>query len=196
MKPIEDVFQPDLKCKLVIIAREIIRKKGMSALTLVEVAKQASTSTQAIYTLFGGKLGLIQAIYQYWVMELEQRLIVLIPTLRPDELILNCAQMYREQALSDPELFMAGTTPMTVEAGVLEMMYQSSTFAQFAQFLQTGMDSGIFKPQPNTKAIAKMLWAAVHGLILFELCNPPVEGESISTIADLVNVFANGLSVV
>lgn len=180
----------DLKSKLTDIAREVVREQGIDALNLRLVASRGETSTQAIYTLFGGKSGLIQAMYQRWVIDLEQRLLA-SPASLPDELMVKTAEIYREQALSDPELFMAGTTSVAIEADVLGMMYRSQAFAVFVGFLKKGLDSGFFQPLSDSQATAKAIWSAVHGMVLFELCDRSHDKRN--ALNELIPILVRGL---
>jgi len=183
----------DAKSKMLLIARDLVRSSGMSAFNLRLVAEQAETSTQAIYTLFGGKSGLVKALYKRWVVELEERLELLMPHSSTVEMLLHTALIYREQALTDPELFLSGTSPAAAEADVLGMMINSRLFTLFVSFLSRGIQEGIFQPQLCPEQTAKALWAAVHGAVLFELCTRAPH-EPVNSVSDLLPILLKGLS--
>lgn len=161
-----------LRDRLVSNARTLVRNEGMSSLNLRLIAEQSGTSTQAIYTLFGGKTGLIRAMYEHWIKELEDILLATQSHLSPMELMVQTAHIYRKQALSDPQLFLFGVSPSANEANILGLMMSSRTFALFCGFIQAGIQCGEFASVEQVEQQAKGLWAAIHGAVLFEICHP------------------------
>ncbi len=181
----------DLKNRLIRLARSAIREKGMAALTLRSIAEQGETSTQAIYTLFGSKEGLIIELYRHWVVELEA-LLQASASSSPEELMIKTARIYRVQALSDPELFRAGATAKVAEADILGMMFRSPTFALFSGFLEAGMRAGMFRQTADPVMTAQALWAAVHGAVLFEVIG--ASGGKANLVEELIPVLLKGLN--
>lgn len=53
----------DLRARLLAAAEVLVRKDGPDGLSLRELSRACGTSTMGIYTLFGGKPGLMQALY-------------------------------------------------------------------------------------------------------------------------------------
>ncbi len=53
----------DLRTRLLAAAEKLVRKHGPDGLSLRELARACGSSTMAIYTLFGGKPGLMEALY-------------------------------------------------------------------------------------------------------------------------------------
>jgi len=53
----------DLRTRLLAAAEQLVRQHGPDGLSLRELARTCRTSTMAIYTLYGGKPGLMQALY-------------------------------------------------------------------------------------------------------------------------------------
>ncbi|WP_162818249.1 TetR/AcrR family transcriptional regulator [Aquirhabdus parva] len=182
----------DLRNKLIMTARLVVRESGMVAFNLRMIAERAETSTQAIYTLFGGKAGLILALYQHFVVELEQRLLLLVPHSTPIQLIYQTAQIYREQALSDSELYLSATTPIATEADVLGMLYNSKVFALFTSFIEQATAEKLLLPTEDPKAIAKILWSTVHGAVLFELCTREPHART-NMVNELLPILLRGL---
>jgi|GEM_PF-5319203 len=180
----------ELKSRLIKLARNVIREKGMTALTLRSIAEQGETSTQAIYTLFGSKERLIQEVYRHWVVELETLLQVSAIS-SPEELMIKTARIYRIQALSDPELFRAGAAASAAEADILGMMYRSPTFALFSSFLEMGMQAGMFRKTEIPAVTAQTLWSAVHGAVLFEVTGSSDNRGNL--VEELIPILLNGL---
>lgn len=178
-----------LRERLVSNARTLVRNEGMASLNLRLIAEQSGTSTQAIYTLFGGKTGLIRAMYEHWIKELELELHAAQSQLSPIQLMIQTARIYRKQALSDPQLFLFGLSPSANEANIVGMMISSRTFALFCGFIQAAIQQGEFETVELVEQQAKGLWAAIHGAVLFEICHP----DSNNLVEYVLPVLLKGL---
>jgi AcrR family transcriptional regulator len=90
---------------LLAAAERLLEQRGTGALSLREVADGAGTSTQAVYTLFGSKEGLLGALGAH-AMELLRGGADAVPTTDdPREDLVEGALMYRRFALDHPALF-------------------------------------------------------------------------------------------
>jgi AcrR family transcriptional regulator len=90
---------------LLAAAERLLQQRGTGALSLREVADGAGTSTQAVYTLFGSKEGLLGALGAH-AMELLRTGADAVPTTDdPREDLVEGALMYRRFALDHPALF-------------------------------------------------------------------------------------------
>lgn len=90
---------------LLAVAERLLQERGTAALSLREVADGAGTSTQAVYTLFGSKEGLLGALGAH-AMELLRAGADAIPTTDdPREDLVEGGLMYRQFALDHPALF-------------------------------------------------------------------------------------------
>lgn len=90
---------------LLAAAERLLQERGAGALSLREVADGAGTSTQAVYTLFGSKEGLLGALGAH-AMELLRAGADAVPTTDdPREDLVAGALMYRRFALDHPALF-------------------------------------------------------------------------------------------
>jgi AcrR family transcriptional regulator len=90
---------------LLAVAERLLQERGTAALSLREVAAGAGTSTQAVYTLFGSKEGLLGALGAH-AMELLRAGADAIPTTDdPRADLVEGALMYRRFALDHPALF-------------------------------------------------------------------------------------------
>jgi AcrR family transcriptional regulator len=86
-------------------AERIVAKQGVDALSLREVARDASTTTRAIYSLFGSKDGLLGAL-GVRAFNLLQREIEALPTSdQPADDLIEAALIFRRFALEHPALF-------------------------------------------------------------------------------------------
>jgi AcrR family transcriptional regulator len=86
-------------------AERIIADHGVDALSLREVARDAATTTRAIYSLFGSKDGLLGALGVRAFNLLQREIEALPASDRPSDDLIEVALIYRRFALQHPALF-------------------------------------------------------------------------------------------
>jgi AcrR family transcriptional regulator len=86
-------------------AERIIAAQGVDALSLREVARDAATTTRAIYSLFGSKDGLLGALGVRAFNLLQREIEALPASDRPADDLIEVALIYRRFALEHPALF-------------------------------------------------------------------------------------------
>jgi AcrR family transcriptional regulator len=159
----------DPRERLVREATEILARDGYSALTVRRVAEAAGYSTIAIYTHFGDKRKLIEAV----LLEAHAAFEVAIAAdeIPPGRAQLTAsAQGYRNWALTNRSSYivmfgsLSGDFIASPEAA--EQMFQS--FAAHTTRVAEAMRVGeITRAEPNE--IAHHLWATVHGHVMLDL---------------------------
>jgi AcrR family transcriptional regulator len=88
------------------IAEAMVAEGGIEALSVRRVAEVGETTTRAVYSVFGGKRGLVQALYRDAWNALRLRVIALPATEDPVEGALRCGLVaFREFARDRPHLF-------------------------------------------------------------------------------------------
>ena len=90
---------------LLAVAEGLLQARGSAALSLREVADGAGTSTQAVYTLFGSKEGLLGALGAHAMGLLREGADAVPTTDDPRQDLVESALMYRRFALDHPALF-------------------------------------------------------------------------------------------
>ncbi len=176
----------DRRERLINSARDLVRQGGLAALSMRVLADREDTSTQAIYTLFGGKSGLLQAVYSHWMDDLEQGLLTAAMAGHPPEVMIwLSARLYREHALSDPALFLAGCT----DKDVFALLTRSNAFRAFAALVSAGIASGALRHNDDPEATACALWSAAHGAVLFE-----IQSGGRSYLEELLQALLRGIS--
>ncbi|MFC7587346.1 TetR/AcrR family transcriptional regulator [Nonomuraea antimicrobica] len=86
-------------------AKRLLATEGPGALTVRRIAGEVGCSTKVIYTLFGGKDGLSEALWLEGFARFERRLVEVPPD--DDKLARLHAGLlaYREYALSEPDYY-------------------------------------------------------------------------------------------
>ena len=87
-------------------AERLLADGGPDALSIRRVSDAAGTSTRAVYSLFGGKDGLLRALYQAMFKDLRRRVLA-VPDTRDavGDLVRVGIDGFRAQALAHPHLF-------------------------------------------------------------------------------------------
>lgn len=154
-------------------------------LTVRRVAELAGTSTMGIYSRFGGRAGMLAAIYRRGFELLRDQLAV-VEGDEPRARIVGLALAYRAFALPNPALYalmferplpdFEPTHQQRSEA--IEMTFGLLT-AQVSRAISVGAIAGEDPVLP-----AYLIWTAVHGLVSIELTHAlrnPLPGWILAT---------------
>src|SRR6187399_2948598 len=94
-----------LRLRLLDRAGELLSTEGPKALSLRKLAGDAKTSTSAVYSLFGGKPDLVNALYTEALERFATRLKAIERGGDPVEDFIRLGLAYRESALAEPHLY-------------------------------------------------------------------------------------------
>lgn len=154
---------------LVEAAERLLREEGPHAVSLRRVAEAAGTTTQAVYTCFGGKPGLIDALYREGYARLAARLAEVDPETDPLARIRALGATYRRRALADPHLYELMTAhPIAgYEPPAASRRAARETLQPLVDAASDAVAAGLLVGEPAR--IAHLLWAAGHGFVGLEL---------------------------
>lgn len=161
---------------IVAAARRILIDEGPAGLTVRKIATAAGHSTMAVYSRFGGKDGLVDALVAEGFTLLTEALEAAGRTDDPMADLDRQGAAYRRFALAHPQHYslmfdrpVPGYEPsdatLAVAAGSLDVLAQS---------LGRAMEHGRLVPaDPHTTAVA--VWGTCHGLVSLEMAGsaPP-----------------------
>ncbi|PSL02376.1 TetR family transcriptional regulator [Haloactinopolyspora alba] len=163
-------------------AAEIITTSGVRALSVRSLASDAGTSTAAVYTLFGGKSGLVTALYRQAFERFAQSLAEVSSGPDPVDDIVRLGLAYRRHAVADPNGYrvMFGDELRPSDVPRRAFRAGAQTFDPLLDAVRRAVDMGRFPAEPSPEAIATALWANVHGLVSLELGEfvPPSAGDT------------------
>lgn len=160
----------ELRERLLATAGEILANEGPEALSIRRLADEVKTTTRAIYSLFGGKDGLVSAMYMQMADALAQRHLDVPRDDNPIAELLALAHAYRRAALEHPNLYplvvgrpVPGFTPLPEAKararGGLVRVHDAIERA-IAQKKIVGR---------SRDAVVHEVWALLHGLALLEI---------------------------
>jgi AcrR family transcriptional regulator len=166
----------DLRATVLDAASGLLAEVGPEALTVRRIAARAGCSTMGLYTSFGGKNGVVDALYADGFTMLRKRLETIEATSDPlADLRLGCAA-YRAMALEHPTYYrvMFDRAVPDHEPPPESLANCLRTLGVLEHHVQRAIDSGRFRG--DTVEIAHAIWATCHGLVsleLHELGRPP-----------------------
>jgi AcrR family transcriptional regulator len=161
----------DLRVALLDAAGVLLHREGPGALTTRRLAQEAGTTTQSIYTLFGGKEGIVRAMFREGYARLEQRVRRVRDTGEPLLDLREQGRAYRAAALASPNYYdvMFGHPVPEFTPDTEDLAVAATTAALLEGGVQRCIDAGLLVPGARADVIARWLWAAVHGLVSLEL---------------------------
>jgi AcrR family transcriptional regulator len=167
----EESTDTDVRRRLIEVAADILSEDGPAALSARRLARDAGTSTMAVYTHFGGMPGLVRAVVAEGFARLHARVAEVEQTEDPVTDLIGAAAAYRAHALADPHLFSVmfgsaslGQYRLTTE----ELEVGLAAFDQLAGIVARVMDVGAIRAG-DPRAVAGQFWAALHGYVMIEI---------------------------
>ncbi|GAA4709716.1 TetR/AcrR family transcriptional regulator [Phytohabitans rumicis] len=187
----------ELRDRFVAAGLEVLQEHGAAELTVRRVAEAAGSSTMGIYTRFGGRTGMLEAVYRRG-FELLRDVLTAVPPGSPPDRIVALGRAYREFALANPALYallferpIAGFDPSPeLRAEALAM--------NFTLLVDEVAAAGI-PARWDPQRAAYLLWTAMHGIVSIELTHAlrsPLPGWFLSTPEVGEQVLVEGVRAV
>jgi AcrR family transcriptional regulator len=166
---------PDLderRRRVVEVAAQVLAADGPHGLSLRRIATLAGGSTQMVYTLFGGKPGLGDALYQEGFRRLGEtmRAAAEASAIGDPERLVALGRGYRAFALAEPDFFsvMFGRAiPGFSPTRPVRSAMRSQTFGQVVTAAQGCLDAGTMHAD-DALTLARACWVTAHGLAALE----------------------------
>jgi AcrR family transcriptional regulator len=169
-------------------ASGLLVAEGPGALTMRRVAGVAGCSTTVLYTMFGAKEGLADALYREGFERLRRRLEAVPDRGDPLARLRALARAYRDNALAERAYYgvMFQRAIPRFEPSPASLAVAGASLEVLAAAVRAAMDAGALLPG-DPRAVAEVLWAAVHGAVSLELAghfpDPAVAADRFQTLA-------------
>lgn len=157
----DTVSTVEMRQRLLDAALEVIRRDGAAALTVRSVTAEAGCSTTGVYTYFGGKHGLVEAIFVDGFEAFDR---ATQPLLEAGDLVAAC-RAYRRWALDNKTQYLVmfgGVVPDYAPSDAARWRALESFFG-LARAVERHDPSG----DPGERAYR--VFATQHGLVMLEL---------------------------
>ncbi|GGP70560.1 TetR/AcrR family transcriptional regulator [Saccharothrix coeruleofusca] len=160
-----------LRVRLLDRAGELLSTEGPSALSLRRLAADVNTSTTAVYSLFGGKPALLDALYQEAFRRFAERLEAVAHTDDPVEDLVRIGLAYRCGALADPQFYLVMFSKVVPDFKPSEQTdaLAACAFRPAVAAARRAVESGAYAEDVAPEQIALAMWGLVHGLVSLEL---------------------------
>jgi AcrR family transcriptional regulator len=161
----------DVRLALLDAAGELLLTEGADGITTRRLAAMAGTTTQAIYTEFGGKEGIARAMYREGFARLEARMRAVPETADPLYDLFLQGRVYREAALDSPYFYdvMFGSPIPQFEPDADDLAVSRIANDLLAAAVERVIASGALRSGAQAADIAQWLWAVAHGAVSLEL---------------------------
>jgi AcrR family transcriptional regulator len=173
--PRPKVHDAALRLRLLECAGATLSTRGLGGLSLRTLAAEVGTSTTAVYALFGGKPGLLEALYAEAFSRLGARLGAVSTGADPVEDLVALGRAYREAALADPHFYdvlFGGALP----AGERWWAVAAPMFRPVVDLVERAVTRGALRPGTDPATVSLALWATLHGLVALHLRGPRPAG--------------------
>jgi AcrR family transcriptional regulator len=150
-------------------ASSLLERHGPEALTMRRIAAEAGCSTSVLYTMFGGKAGIAEALWREGFDRLSTALDAATGE-HPLERLGAMGRAYRDNALANRSYYAVmfqrpipgfEPSPEAYEASLTPLRALADTVAEC-------IGAGVFRAE-DPRHIAGVLWAATHGAVSLEL---------------------------
>jgi AcrR family transcriptional regulator len=161
----------DVRLALLDAAGELLLAEGADGMTTRRLAAMAGTTTQAIYTEFGGKEGIARAMYREGFARLEARMRAVPETDDPLFDLFIQGQVYRAAALDSPHFYdvMFGRPIPQFEPDADDLAVSRIAHDLLSAVVARVIARGALKPGVLADDVAQWLWVVAHGAVSLEL---------------------------
>jgi AcrR family transcriptional regulator len=194
----------ELKAKILEAAREIVIREGFGALSLRKLAEKIGYAPGNIYLYFDGRDEIASEICRKGFAEMlaaiEPAASVKEPLRRLESLLKSYAdfaearpETYKLSFMQDPKFneVMFRQTAIDEENGAGQ-----KAFRLIVDALDELKQNGKIDKQANTKRLAEVLWAGVHGVVSLKLIYPAFPATPTPTlIRTMIRILLKGLLV-
>jgi len=164
------VHDEKLRARLLERAAALVSDGGADALSLRALARDCETSTTAVYALFGGKNGLLTALFDDAFDQLGRRIGMLAPSADALDDVVRTALAYRDTALDDPHQFalmFSGPTLLSPEAA--RRTVAGTALGPLRAAVERAVEEKALRPDADAGLLSLTLWTTVHGWVTLEL---------------------------
>jgi AcrR family transcriptional regulator len=176
------------RAALLEVAVALLEREGTAGLSMRGIAERAQCSTTVLYSLFGGKDGLGNALYVAGFERLSARLRN-VTDLDPVQRIVRLNHAYREFAVAHPTFYrimFEGAIPQLEVSAASRARAWSSMSALQGAVLEAMSEGKLSQRDPER--FAMQLWMAAHGVVSLELAGylPPHAGDAAALLEEMV----------
>jgi AcrR family transcriptional regulator len=182
---------PELRDHVLAVAAGLLARDGVAGFTTRSIAREAQTSTPAVYELFGDKSGLVRELFFEGFRKLRRRLDAAPESDDPRADLIRLAEVYRDFVRENPELsqVMLSRPFSDFEPGPAELEASSSVRVFIVERVKRCIEADLLRGDETD--IAHALVALIQGLAAAE--NARRLGTSAESVDRRWALAVNGL---
>lgn len=169
--------------RLVLAALRVANEHGLAELTVRRIAEAAGTSTMSVYSRFGGRAGVLAALYSRGYAMLAEAFAAVPENADPHAYLLDLTLAYRTFALASPPRYAFMLHRPQPEFEPTEDLRASTVQQAFRPMIGAVQAVTGGTPQEAVRS-AYWLWCVMHGMVGLELADvlaTPIPGWGVST---------------
>ncbi len=174
-------------------AGDLLESEGQDAITVRAVAAQAGVAPMGVYSRFGGKDGLLEALFVEGFDDLHATINDARGADARERLVLGCLA-YRAYAVGHPhryELMFRQMHELDLSAEALERAER--TFAHLVARVEDAQAAGAVRGDAAVE-IAQQVWNALHGGVSLEIAGVTFSSDPEASFASMVEALVTGLA--
>lgn len=183
----------DVTDSLIEAALALVEEGGSEALTVREVAQRAGVAPMGVYSRFGGKDGLLEAVFVSGFSQLQASLSAARGADALSRLHNGCLA-YRRFAIEHPHLYeLMFRQMMQLELSPESLEVAEKTFAHLVERVEDAAAAGMIHAA-DAVDVAQQLWNAMHGGVTLEIVGVSFSHDPERTFAATLETMLAGLS--
>lgn len=174
-------------------ALSILEDEGIAAVTVRSVASKAGVAPMGVYSRFGSKDGLLQALFIHGFESLERAITPPAADGPVQRLIEGCLG-YRQFAIENPQLYhLMFEQMMLLELSPEAQGTAKRTFEVLVDRVQAAMSAGELETASSTD-VAQQIWSAIHGAVSLEIAGVHFAQDRAANYTGMLDALLRGLS--
>jgi AcrR family transcriptional regulator len=182
----------DVETSLLRAADAVLRRDGLAGVTVRAVAAEAGVAPMGVYSRFGSKDGLVDALL---IRAIEDFRAAVSANEEPDaaERLKAGGRRYREWALANRQHYEA---IFLARIGLGSAQVAGASLRAFEELLarvEYAMAAGVLR-QDDVTEVAQQIWNAVHGAVALELNSLVLTDDAGATYERLLETIVRGFA--
>jgi AcrR family transcriptional regulator len=180
------------------VASRILSEEGIAALTMRRIAQEVGASTMVLYTQFGEKDRLVDALLVESFVRFAAALRA-VPT-PPDDSwghLAGLGRAYRRFALDNPTYYRLMWSPLGQRDCDSPERAEAQRHGKLAYAIlveaTTRVMATMDRPARDIEPAAIQVWSTIHGFVLLEMSHELTEEQATALFDDTLQFIARGL---
>ena len=170
-----------------------LEEEGLASLTVRGVAARARVAPMGVYSRFGSKDGLLEALFVHGFSTL-QVFIETPPTRRAVDRLRSGCLGYREFAIGNPQLYhLMFEQMMVLELSPEALESAQHSFLTLVERVESAMHTGELASGDATE-VAQQIWSAMHGAVSLEIAGVHFAADRERNYTAMLDALLRGLA--